>query len=51
MLELPDERSRALQLTAARRTAPDVRLQRRRPESDLAVQQQVDLFRQQVSFH
>jgi hypothetical protein len=46
MLELPDERSRSFQLLAAYGAAPDVRLQRRRPESDLAVQQQVDLFRQ-----
>jgi hypothetical protein len=46
MLELPNERTRAFQLAAAREAAPDVRLQRRRPESDLAVQQQVDLFRQ-----
>ena len=44
MLELPDERSRAFQLVAARGAAPDVRLERRRSESDLAVEQQVDLF-------
>jgi hypothetical protein len=46
MLELANQRARAFQLAAARGAAPDVRLQGRRPESDLAVQQQVDLFRQ-----
>jgi hypothetical protein len=44
MLELPDERARALQLPAANGAVPNVRLERRRSESDLTVEQQVDLF-------
>jgi hypothetical protein len=51
VLEVAHQEARGLELAAAQVTAPHVRLERRRFEADLAVQQLVDLVRKKVSFH
>ena len=51
MLELPHDRAGAIQRLAAFRAAADVRLERRGLESDLAVEELVDLVWKEVSFH
>ena len=51
VLQLPNQRARSIQLGTALLTPAHMRLERSRTESDLAIEEQVDLGRKQMSIH